>query len=393
MEGDTFSKIELESKKALQYASAFKQKRYLYDKISTLKDNFYVGIFGLRGVGKTILMLQLALNKENPLYISADAKYMKRYSLYDTVNFAFSHGYKNIFLDEIGSAADWTYDLKTLYDEHNVNVVFSSSSSISVRKGADLSRRALLYELKPASFREYLNIKKGASIPALSLEDLYNEVSRKELAMRYSNYINFVYEYLKYGGVLYDGIADGYPESIINIVDKIVSTDLSYLREIDAKIENDTYKLLYEISSSGPYEVSYNGLAARIGASTVTVIKLVSDLEKVGIIKLVYPVKGKFKKEPKIFFRIPFRIALNDTINVKSDPGIMREEFFINNVDVQYYFKTERGMKTPDFYVDGKAIEVGGTAKTKVQHADFIASDGLDFHGNKIPLFLFGFLY
>ena len=66
--------------------------------------------------------------------------------------------------------------------------------------------------------------------------------------------------------------------------------------------------------------------------------------------------------------------------------------FFANNVEVEGYFKTKRGEKTPDFKVDGKTIEVGGKAK-KTNAADYLAVDGVSFSENRIPLFLFGFLY
>lgn len=38
-------------------------------------------------------------------------------------------------------------------------------------------------------------------------------------------------------------------------------------------------------------------------------------------------------------------------------------------------------------------IEVGGESKARHQKADYIIADGLATDGNKIPLFLFGFVY
>ena len=73
--------------------------------------------------------------------------------------------------------------------------------------------------------------------------------------------------------------------------------------------------------------------------------------------------------------------------------GVAREEFFVNNAPVSWYIKTKRGEKTPDFVVKGKTVEVGGSGKGNYQGADLIASDAIDFVGNRIPLFLFGLLY
>jgi len=65
----------------------------------------------------------------------------------------------------------------------------------------------------------------------------------------------------------------------------------------------------------------------------------------------------------------------------------------VNHVPVSCYLKTERGEKTPDFIVNGKTIEVGGASKSFMQNSDYIAVDSALWEENRIPLFLFGFLY
>jgi len=113
----------------------------------------------------------------------------------------------------------------------------------------------------------------------------------------------------------------------------------------------------------------------------------------VGLLKLVYPLAGGIRKEPKVYFRIPFRSAINESRGMQTQIGIAREEFFVNSVNVSSYIKTERGEKTADFVVEGNKIEVGGAWKRNYKGADFLAVDGTDFMENKIPLFLFGLLY
>ncbi len=392
MEEEIYSKLVIESERATENAKVFTFHRYLFETIDKASQKFYNGIYGLRGIGKTVMLLQLANKRKKSIYIPADAKYLLPYTIYDIVSHVAVRGYENIFIDEIHARKDWTVDLKTLYDEGKVNIFFSGSSSIEVRKGADLSRRAILHELKPASFREYLNIKKGASIGKVRIGELFNNEKRKSVAIKNSKWKEFVQEYYRYGGVLYAGVEKEFPKSISNSLEKIVSVDLTYLRELDVKIENDIYKLLYKIAESGPYEASYTKLASYLSISKSTVIKLLSDLEKIGLLKQVFPCGTGFKKEPKIYLRIPFRHALNEMSAKKTEIGAMREEFFANNVDVKCYYKTKRGEKTPDFNVAGKMIEVGGVSKSSTI-ADYIAVDGASFTDNKIPLFLFGFLY
>lgn len=392
IEEEIFQKLTNFSDKAIAEAKSYKHRRYLFDKLEKASNSFYRGIYGLRGVGKTVLLLQLAGRRQNSLYIPADASYLADYSLYEIITRAKAQGYQNIFIDEIQHRKSWSYDVKTLYDEGGVGLFFSGSSSMEVKKGADLSRRALLYELKPASFREYLNIKRGANIASIKLEDLFNPAKRRKIASQYAEFNELVNEYYKYGGVLYSDIKKDYPESIISVVNKIISSDLLYLREIDIKVETDIYKLLNKVASSGPYEINYTRLANVLGIGKGTVIRVLQDLEKVGLVRLIYPYGKEFRQEPKIFLRIPFRYAIASSINKTVERGAMREEFFVNSVDVSYYYKTGKGEKTPDFNVQDKIIEVGGKNKKK-KEADYIAVDGIAASENRIPLFLFGFLY
>ncbi len=392
MDNEIFSKIVINSEKQIENVKRFNNHRYLFNLLSKASEKFYHGIYGIRGIGKTIMLLQLTAKYDKPLYISVDAKYLLRFDVYDIVTYAIDKGYENIFIDEIHTKSKWTSDLKTLYDETNAKIFFTGSSSMELQKNVDLSRRAIIYELKPASFREYLNIKKNANIKTIHIKDLFNYNKRKEFVHKYSKWNIFMKEYYKYGGMLYEGIKEEYPNTILNVLDKMLTVDLSSLREIDTNAINNIYKMLYKISSSGPYEASYSNIASYLGISKATSIKFVNDLSKIGLLVPLYPCRSGFRKEPKIFLRIPFRQTLNTTSNINTDIGVRREEFFVNNIDVKCYFKTKRGEKTPDFKLGEKVIEVSGQWR-KSRIADYIAVDGLNYQDNNIPLFLFGMLY
>lgn len=79
------------------------------------------------------------------------------------------------------------------------------------------------------------------------------------------------------------------------------------------------------------------------------------------------------------------------------DAGCERETFFLNQLRAAGHIVAypSRG----DFTVDDRWLfEVGGAGKGFSQIKDipdsFIAADGIETgHGNKIPLWLFGFLY
>ena len=76
--------------------------------------------------------------------------------------------------------------------------------------------------------------------------------------------------------------------------------------------------------------------------------------------------------------------------------GTERETFFVNQLS---YAHSVEYAKQGDFVIDRKyTIEVGGASKDgkQIANADnaFIAADDIEYAlGNKIPLWLFGFLY
>ncbi len=389
MEEKDIERISINSEKLKQWAAQFKSRRCLYDEIAGVSQEFYVGIKGVRGIGKTTMMLQLCKETTNSVYLSADATYLRHYSIYEIADALRKKGFKTIFIDEIHTRQGWAEDLKTIYDEHAVRVFFSGSSSINLKNtGADLSRRAVVYSLEPVSFREYLNIRKGMDIPAYSLKQILENAG--PLSRKYLPAKEWMEEYMRFGGVFYSG--KGFQKALENSLEKVITKDLLALRDINLKYEEDAYRLLYHVAISPPFETSFSSIASKLGISKAFAIRLVSDLESAGLLKSVYPctTAGRnVKKEPKIYLTIPIRALLAYPLN----KGSAREEFFVNHVFPECYFKTEKGQKTADFRTGEFKIEVGGTSKDFSQNPDYIAVDGGLAEGKKVPLFLFGFLY
>jgi len=396
MDDGIFGKVVFESKKKISEAAAYPKKRYMYDRIRSVPEDYFVGFYGIRGIGKTVMLLQLAMESKDSLYFSADASYLRDESIYDIAKHAIARGYKNLFIDEIHRKQHWMDDLKTLYDEGGVRVVFSGSSALEIKKkGGDLSRRALIFYMKPASFRESLCILYGEEIRPISLEDLENKEKREKLIVEYSRFAQYMGEYYKYGGVLYAQKKEFFYDSMQNILDRIIYTDLSYQREITGKIAEDIADLLYFISFSSPSQTNYSKLAKTVELSKPTVISIINDLTKIGIVRQVFSCgKGaSIRKEPKLYLAFPFRAYLNNVKMREPEIGALREEFFVNHVEEVCYIKTERGKKTPDFKVGGRVFEVGGSGKGLKQKPDYLVKDSVVIEEDTIPLFLFGFLY
>ena len=92
-----------------------KFKRYLFDQIDF--DSKLIGILGQRGVGKTVLLRQIAQSFELPtskmLYISADNIIN---SISDIAIEFSSYGGELLIIDEIHKASEFAKELKTIYD-------------------------------------------------------------------------------------------------------------------------------------------------------------------------------------------------------------------------------------------------------------------------------------
>lgn len=381
-------KIYLNNKNLRNSISEFKHKRYLFKELNKLikERKEFIGYFGLRGIGKTVLLLQLAEKFENSIYISVDATYLSNTSLYELINHFYNQGINYFFIDEIHFKKDWTVDLKTLFDEKkDLKIIFTGSSSLNLKKGVDLSRRVIFREINPVSFREFLNIKKGKNHKPIKLNEILK--NKNELISRLFESNQYLAEYYKKGGLLID-----YEESIVdNILRKMITEDLGYLKKINIKIENDIYKILNKVAASLPYETNYSNISSYIENNKNTTISLIKDLEKISLINIL--LSKKDKSEPKFFLPVPFRSFLCATFGIDVNIGSLREDFVVMHLKPDHYVKSDYRRKNPDFIKDNFSFEVGGKNKSKKQKADFRIIDGVSTDDNKIPLLLLGFLY
>jgi uncharacterized protein len=156
-------------------------------------------------------------------------------------------------------------------------------------------------------------------------------------------------------------------------------------------------RLLAIIAQSVPFKPNITKLAVQLSLSRDTLIKYFQLLARADVITLLYSAtKGvsALNKPEKVYLNNPNLAFLfaDETTNV----GNLRETFLINQL--QHLFKIEYPEKG-DFLVNGKyTFEVGGKNKTAQQIAGlenaYVVADNIEIPvGNKIPLWMFGFLY
>ena len=378
---------------AIKNIGQIEKKRFAYENLLKVakESEYYLGITGLRGIGKTVLLLQLAKETKG-VYFSADDRELRGVDLYDIVKALSKAGHKRLFIDEIHAKAKWDGDLKTIFDEKLASIAFSGSSAIQLKTlKADLSRRVVIEHLRPAGFREWLAIKKEIdNIPRLTLKELLK--NKTQIARDYGHINKHLEEYYSTGGVLY-GAKTYFYKTIISTIETIAAKDLPSAKGFGKDTEENFFKLLQVIGTSKPLELSYSKIGETIGKNKVWVMRFLYNVEKTEAIKKTYACGASPKshrKEAKYYLPFPYRSALCTSLGKKPDIGALREEFFANHLDCCYYRTS--GDPTPDFKYEGMTFEVGRKNKKNRQGADIIVTDTLDTSENKIPLFTIGML-
>ncbi len=376
-------------------------KRYLYHSIPRGKQ--LIGITGARGTGKTTLLIQLMEeinDADKCLYISLDHFYFAENTLVETAEEFYKMGGKYLFVDEVHKYENWSRDLKNIYDFNpNLKIFFSGSSALNILKGeADLSRRAVVYNLHELSFREYLHINKGIELPEVSLKELLS--SHSKLAAEINTKIRPLKEfndYLKYGA--YPFINEGedvYYEKLQSILRLIIENDLPAIYPIEFKTTTKLTKLLSMLSNAVPFKPNISDLSKNLDTTRNNLLRLLDFLAKARLITPVLQessVGSALAKPDKLYLN---NCSMHFALNHIPDTGTLRETFFLNQLSKAHKIHIP---KKGDFLIDKTYLfEVGGKGKSYRQIADipnsYIAADNIEFgFGSKIPLWMFGLLY
>lgn len=364
-----------------------------------------VGIKGARGVGKTTVLLQYIKKEyglsEEALYISLDDLYFSDTNLLDFIEEFVSKGGTHLFLDEVHKYPNWSVVLKNSYDSYpQLKMVFTGSSLLEILNSrSDLSRRALVYEMQGMSFREFLNFTHKTSFEAISLEHLLE--NHMQIGLEISNVIKplqYFDRYLEVGYFpFFEDDQDVYYKRLQEVLNMIVEVELPLLRKTDVSIVNKIKQLIYVVSQSVPFKPNITKLAEKIQTTRKTLLEYLHYLNDAGIFTSLFRNThgiSLLQKPEKLFLEnTNFMYAISDETPNK---GSVRETFFLNQLSNNHRLTyPEKG----DFLVDAKYLfEVGGKDKTAQQIIgipdSFIVSDGIEMgFENKIPLWLFGFLY
>lgn len=361
-------------------------------------------IKGARGVGKTTLMMQRCReNGEKGVYVSLDQLFFNDHTIIDLADYHYKHGGTHLYFDEVHlyPRPNWEQELKNIYDSYpGLYIVVTGSSLIQLNsKIADLSRRVAVYSLRGLSFREYLNFTGEYNFEAVPLSEMLHD--HRAVAQRISSQVRVIGElenYLKQGYYPFfmDSSETTYAQRVERLVLSVIDIDIPAVTPIEYETQIKLKKLLVVLAEQVPFVPNMTNLSRDVEVTRNQLMRFFSLLSEGGILRTLMDSTTQPKrasKPEKILFDNP---SVMQALGIANKIGTVRESFVASMLSSagQLY-----AAKEGDFLLNRNYLfEVGGIGKGFSQIADkpnsYVIADNLETGvGNKIPMWLLGFLY
>ena len=381
-------------------------RRYLCGRIDW--SDRLICIKGPKGTGKTTLILQhikeaFGAQSEKAVYLALDHLWFASHEVLSVVDWLYANGYTHVFLDEVHHAENWQPLVKTICDFYpKLNVVYSGSSILKLTKlKADLSRRQAVYDLKGLSFREFLALEGRLEHEPVALADLLK--SHRRIAGGIVGKVKILplfRRYLREGYYpMYRSVSSQFADRLSEVVSNVLETDVPAVMDITPATIRKAKKMLMILAGNCPQTPNMTDLYRELETDRNAGIKMFGMLEAAELVRTVRssmaePKLKRLGTVEKVFLGDP---NLMSALVPEPDAGAVRETYFANQLSCGGH--TVVAPNKGDFIADGKwTFEVGGKGKTFRQIADipnsFVVNDDAEVGiGNKIPLWMFGFLY
>ena len=378
-----------------------KVRRALMDEINW--DDRMIGIKGTRGVGKTTFLLQYAkehFDKEDRscLYVNMNNFYFQGHGIADFAADYYHQGGRTLLIDEVFKQPNWSTELRRCYDElPGLKIVFTSSSVMRLKEDIpnldDIVKR---YNLRGFSFREYLNLQTGNNFAPISLADILSNHEQivKEILPKASPAKHFK-QYLHHGFYPFFLENRNFEENLLKTMNMMTEVDILLIKQIELKYLSKIKKLFYLLAVEGPKAPNISNLAHEIETSRATVMNYIKYLADARLINIIYPVGEEFPKKPaKVMMHNPnLMYAIYPIEYSKQD---IMETFFVNALWKDHV--VNQGNKDAYYIVDGarkfKVCPADDNPKARYNPDTIYARYGTEIgQENRIPLWLFGFVY
>lgn len=375
-------------------------RRMLMDEIDW--NDRMIGIKGTRGVGKTTFLLQYAkekfgANDRKCLYINMNNFYFQERGIADFAGEFYRGGGKVLLIDQIFKQPNWSYDLRKCYDSYSgLKIAFTGSSVMRLKEeNPELNGIVKSYNLRGFSFREFLNYMSGHNFPSYSLDDIiknHEEITRQILPK--VSPLKYFQDYIHHGYYPFFLENRNYSENLLKTMNMMTEVDILLIKQIELKYLTKIKKLFYLLALEGPKSPNISNLAKEINTSRATVMNYIKYLSDSRLINIIYTVGQEFPKKPaKVIMNNSNLIYAIYPIHVEQQD--VMETFFVNALLSGHL--VNEGNKQGNYIIDeNKRFRICDAENVKMRlnnetiYARYNTEIGKD---NKIPLWLFGFLY
>ncbi len=335
------------------------RRRFFLDEIP---DRGLVLLPGIRGVGKSVALLQLFSQHDGYLAWIDELRLFYGKGIRDLLREAERRedsGLESldatILLDEVHYDPEWAGTLKWLADIFRGRIVATGSSALAFELTPELARRARVLWVWPLSFYEWLHLR-GEDIRPVRIEDvLFGDVEPE--------YRPGFERFLMEGGLpvtLELGI-----DAVMRSVERVIFSDLLVTGGFDRRTLSLAPRVVRELAIH-PW-ISVERIASEVGLSKPTVIALLDSLERAGLIIQLRPFgpRSSIRKGLRRYFVTPtIRYSLT---RPDYDYGLLMEEYAAS---LLYHLALRRGWELtfwpgegPDFVLIAGArkiaVEVG----------------------------------
>lgn len=376
-------------------------RRQLMDEIDW--NDRLIGIKGTRGIGKTTFLLQYA--KENfdnddhrCLYVNMNNFYFQGRGIADFAFDFYEHGGRVLLIDQVFKQPNWSSELRKCYDLcPGLKIVFTGSSVMRLKEeNSELGGIVKSYNLRGFSFREYLNLISGENYPVYTLDEII--ANHKEIALDVARRVDVLphfQSYLHHGFYPFFREQRNFEENLLKTMNMMTEVDILLIKQIELKYLTKIKKLFYLLALEGFKTPNISNLANEIETSRATVMNYIKYLSDARLINIIYHEGDEFPKKPsKVMMYNPNLMYAIYPI-VANEQDIM-ETFFVNSLWKDH--KVNQGRKNGSYIIDGNiTFHIADNLKI---HKNRSTSDSLLAVYNydkpcqdKIPLWLFGFLY
>ena len=331
-----------------------------FEELKTFVDEFiegnnvnrYIVLPGLRGVGKTTVLLQVYdylmnqknINPEQILYVSCEEiDRIEDCDIYELIKFYLKTFHncslqtlnKKLFLliDESHFDKDWSVSGKLITDKSkNIFVIFTGSSAINLEYNAEAARRMIRYPITPLNYSQHLKLKYNyhSDISNDLVDLLFNgnvenaiikekQVNHDLLNLKEYNSMDWN-NYFKFGGfpsVMHDTNYRNATKKLYYSIETVITKDLGTMNNLTANTQTNALRLIKFLAEKYPGDISQNALAIKIKTSAGSVNTIMGLLEKTHLIFHIEPYSGantRAKKSWQYYFAAP---SLMNAINIK----------------------------------------------------------------------------